>query len=123
MWEALELGGVAVHPEIVRQLLVRLVHHYHRDTPVRVEEGGRQQRAAARRARDPFGARAREFRDVTDVVVRVCVNQLAASRIRVYGREAEVLHVIRTTRFVQQHVPIGPTHGAAVEVIDHRTSI
>src|SRR5215218_2581892 len=40
-----------------------------------------------------------------------------------YRREAEVLHVIRSTRFVQQNVPIGPADGAAVEVVDHRTSV
>ena len=38
-------------------------------------------------------------------------------------RKAKVLYVIRATVFIQKDVPIGPTDGAAIEIVDHGISV
>ena len=70
-----------------------------------------------------FAPRSNKLRKVSDVVVGVCVDQLAGARIGMNRSEAEVLDVIRPAGFIQQNVPIGPADRAAVEVVDHRTPV
>src|ERR1700716_1656869 len=99
MGQAADLRGVAVQPEIVVDLLIRLVHHYHRYLSVGIDEGGGQQRTSAGRGGDSPRARSDKLREVSDVVIRVRVNQLARFRIGVDRGEAEISDVIRPALF------------------------
>src|SRR5689334_23983957 len=123
MRQAADLSGVPIHPEEVRNLLIGLVHYHRRNRSIRVDEGGGEQRTSARRARDLPRSRPNKLREVTDVVIRVDVSQLACPGIGVDWGEAEVADVIRTALFVEQDVPIGPAYCPAIEVVDHRVPV
>nr|GFC89488.1 hypothetical protein [Tanacetum cinerariifolium] len=70
-----------------------------------------------------LGAGANELREVPDVVVRVGVNELARARVGDDGREAVVAHVVGAAFLVEQHVPVGPAHGAGVEIVYHGVAV
>src|ERR1051325_809081 len=57
--------------DVVVPALCRGVHDDHDHLPVVVDEGRREQHAAARRRQDPASARTDEPREVADIVVRV----------------------------------------------------
>src|SRR3712207_3302588 len=90
---ALDLRGLAVPPEVVRDLLLAAVHDDRRDLAVGVHEGRGEERAAAGRTRHASRAGAYELREVADVVEGVRVDEAAAARVGVGGRAAEVLDV------------------------------
>ena len=116
-------AALAVQPQVIGDLLIGFVHHHYRHLSIRIEKGSGKQRASAWRAGDSLRARADKLRKVSDVVIRVRVNQLARLRIGVNRGEAEILDVIRPASFIQQYVPVRPADSAAVEVIDHRASV
>src|SRR6187200_2856944 len=56
---------------------------------------------------------------MSDVVVRVCVDQLTRFRIGVNRGKAEILDMIWPAILVEQYVPVRPAYGTVVEVVDH----
>ncbi len=53
------------HPGNKRDILLRGIHHNHRNLAVRIKGGGRDKIVAVGRAYDPFCARAYELRNVS----------------------------------------------------------
>src|ERR1041385_4744483 len=102
MWQAVDLSGVPIHPEQVRNLLIGLVHYNSGNSSVRVHEGGGEQGTSARRARDLPRGMLNKLREVADVVIRVDVSQLTGSGIGVDRGETEVADVIRAAFLVEQ---------------------
>src|ERR1041385_3747685 len=37
--------------------------------------------------------------------------------------ETEIVYVIRPAGFIQQNVPVGPSDGAVIQVMDHRATV
>src|SRR6476660_3847929 len=99
MRQALDLSCLPIQPKEIRDLLLCSIHHYHRDFAIRVEESSREQRTPGRRTRDSLRALLNELRKVSDVVIRVRVDQLAGARIGVNRRETEILDLIRPAGF------------------------
>lgn len=58
-----------------------------------------------------------------DVIVRRREDERVVLGVGVNGGKTEVLHVVGTAGFVEEDVPVGPPHGAAVEVIDHGVAV
>src|SRR5439155_344409 len=48
MWQAVDFRGLALDPEVIRNLLIAFVHHHHRHFAVRVDKGSRKQRVLVR---------------------------------------------------------------------------
>src|SRR5205823_4854074 len=99
------------------------VHHDHSYLAVWVLEGGGLEPVTVGGGGNALGAGPDKFREVSDVVVRVGIQQLAGLGIGDDGREAEVADVVGAACFVEQHVPIGPAHGASVEVVNHGVAV
>ena len=58
-----------------------------------------------------------------DVVVRRREDERVVLGVGVNGGKTEVLYVVGPAGFVEKDVPVGPPHGAAVEVIDHGVAV
>jgi len=52
MWQATDLGRLAIQPKVIGNLLIGLVHHHHRDLSIRIDKGSGKQWASAWRAGD-----------------------------------------------------------------------
>ena len=60
---------------------------------------------------------------MSDVVVRRGQDELVGLGVPVDGRKTEILHVVGPAALIQQDVPIGPPHCAAVEVVNHAVAV
>ena len=58
-----------------------------------------------------------------DVVVRRREDERVVLGVGVNGGKTKVLHVVGPAGFVEEDVPVGPSHGAAVKVVDHGVAV
>ncbi len=86
-------------------------------------KGSGLQLGPAGRSADTFSAWADEFREMADIIVGIGIDELAGLGIGMKGRKAKVTNVIGAACFIEQDIPIGPGHGAIVEIIDHGVTI
>ena len=60
---------------------------------------------------------------MTYVVIGRRIYELIGFRVGMNRCETEIFHMIWPAFFIEEDVPVGPPHSAAVEVIDHGASI
>src|SRR2546428_12488644 len=60
---------------------------------------------------------------MTDVVVRIGVDELAGTRIRMDRGKTEVPNMVGPPSFIEENVPVRPSLGPRVEIVDHRSPV
>ena len=58
-----------------------------------------------------------------DVVVRRREDERVVLGVGVNGGKTKVLYMVGPAGFVEEDVPVGPPHSAAIEVIDHGVAV
>ena len=123
MWQAFRRGSLAFQPQVIRNRIIRGIHHDHGDAAIGIEKSrGLQLRPAGRSSNTP-GAGMNEFGKMPDIIVGIGINQLPGSCVGMNGRETEITHVIGAAFFIQQNIPVGPSLRTAIEIVDHRITI
>src|ERR1700753_3071446 len=80
--------------QMIRDLLIRSVHHYDNDAPVFVHETRGLAPYPVCRYRDAMCARPDEFGKMTDIVERIRVDQLSVARIAMHRCKTEIAGVV-----------------------------
>lgn len=60
---------------------------------------------------------------MTNIIVRISVDQLTGFSISMYRCKAEILNMVGAACLIQQNVPVSKSHHPVVEIIDHRPAI
>src|ERR1017187_1364098 len=102
---------------------IRPVQYDHGNALIGIPKCGDLEVLAGACTKYPGGAGTNESAEVSEVVIRTLENEPVVHRIGNDRRATEIANVVGAAGFIQQHVPVNPTNGPAVQVIDDLVTI